>query len=310
MKFTVIIIAAALIAVGGNVLKAQPVETELGDWSTQALATNALGWAHVEMHGRDAYVYGEAPDLTARQQTIALIDDVWGVRTAHDRMTLAQDDSVSADTLGPDPEGRVEMSAADMQPFDVGADDNRPEPIEDVEPEVVNNPTGGGLPSDDREPAGVQERGTAGEIENTQDITHAAPSSAISEPGPSSTADCQSAFDAVISEENIRFAFNSTEIDPASHPLLDRIADIARGCPAGVLEVGGHTDNIGTAEANRYVSGQRAQSVADYLIVSGISETRVTAIGYGLDNPVASNDNAAGRARNRRVAFTLLDSEE
>ena len=75
--------------------------------------------------------------------------------------------------------------------------------------------------------------------------------------------------------------------------------------PAAKLEIVGHTCNIGTAADNDALSLERAEAVRDYLIGQGLSARRVTAIGLGEREPIASNSSDAGRIRNRRVEFRL-----
>ena len=69
------------------------------------------------------------------------------------------------------------------------------------------------------------------------------------------------------------------------------------------LEIGGHTDNKGAAEYNKKLSGARADSVRTYLIEHGISGSRLTARGYGMEVPIDTNGTDAGRANTRRVEF-------
>ena len=69
----------------------------------------------------------------------------------------------------------------------------------------------------------------------------------------------------------------------------------------------GHTDNAGSSESNYDLSQRRAQAVANYLRGKGIPQSRFqTIIGKGEDEPVTSNDTAAGKAKNRRVVITFL----
>ena len=79
--------------------------------------------------------------------------------------------------------------------------------------------------------------------------------------------------------------------------------------PSLRLEIGGHTDNVGTAAYNLKLSQDRAKSVYDFLIFKGINEKRLTYKGYGLTEPVESNDTETGRARNRRTEVKILDEE-
>jgi len=71
------------------------------------------------------------------------------------------------------------------------------------------------------------------------------------------------------------------------------------------LEVEGHTDNVGGDEYNQRLSEQRASAVLDYFVHEGIPTGAVTAKGFGKTQPVASNETATGRQRNRRVELVV-----
>jgi outer membrane protein OmpA-like peptidoglycan-associated protein len=73
------------------------------------------------------------------------------------------------------------------------------------------------------------------------------------------------------------------------------------------IEIGGHTDNIGSASYNKWLSMERAKSVAQYLIDRGIPEYRLEYVGYGLEKPIADNATASGRQQNRRTEFKILE---
>src|SRR6185369_7759774 len=92
---------------------------------------------------------------------------------------------------------------------------------------------------------------------------------------------------------------------PAAREKLARISGIVLSHPGLKLEVEGHTDSVGSDSFNQTLSEQRASAVRDYLTGSGISPTFVTSKGFGKTMPVASNDNAAGRQRNRRVELVV-----
>ena len=72
------------------------------------------------------------------------------------------------------------------------------------------------------------------------------------------------------------------------------------------IEIAGHTDNQGDPEENLDLSRRRAQSAFDYLVARGQDADRFVVVGYGEDVPIASNDTADGRARNRRIEFKAL----
>ena len=76
-----------------------------------------------------------------------------------------------------------------------------------------------------------------------------------------------------------------------------------------MIEVEGHTDNVGKAEVNKKLSQKRADAVKDYLIKKGIEADRLSAIGYGSEQPIADNKTKEGRAQNRRVEFKITFEE-
>lgn len=103
-------------------------------------------------------------------------------------------------------------------------------------------------------------------------------------------------------ELNVQFPTNSSVIGDAFDNEIRRVANFMFEYPETTVEIAGHSDSIGEAEYNRFLSQRRAEAVATRLTDAlGISEDRVRAVGYGEAEPVASNDTAAGRAENRRV---------
>lgn len=111
-------------------------------------------------------------------------------------------------------------------------------------------------------------------------------------------------------KQQINFETNSAKIAASSTPLLVEIADvIVRHPHIKRIEVQGHTDNSGTAEHNMLLSEQRAAAVRDWLIQYGVEASRLTSKGYGQTKPLGSNRTAAGRAKNRRVQFMILEQE-
>ena len=110
----------------------------------------------------------------------------------------------------------------------------------------------------------------------------------------------------------ILFAPADARLNPASVAALESIAEVLRAHP-NAIEVEGHSDNqaIGTAAypSNWELSAARASRVVRLLAISGIEEARLIAIGHGANHPVASNDTAQGRLRNRRVEIQVLSGE-
>jgi len=97
------------------------------------------------------------------------------------------------------------------------------------------------------------------------------------------------------------FDFNKYAIIPRYYPALDDIVVVLKKNPALIIEIQGHTDNIGTSEYNRRLSERRAKAVKDYLVKKGIERKRLFAVGFGAIRPVATNRTDAGRSLNRRV---------
>ncbi|MFY0575664.1 OmpA family protein [Cystobacter fuscus] len=105
-------------------------------------------------------------------------------------------------------------------------------------------------------------------------------------------------------KDQVRFATGKSDILPESFPLLDEVAKILNEHPELVrLRIGGHTDNRGTREFNIKLSQDRAEAVRRYLVERGVAPARLEAKGFGPDQPIATNDTAEGRQRNRRTEF-------
>ncbi len=108
--------------------------------------------------------------------------------------------------------------------------------------------------------------------------------------------------------QQIHFEFNKATIRPESFPILDAIVDVLKAETKITLEIQGHTDNVGSAPYNKKLSQSRADSVRTYLGQHGISISRLSAMGYGMSQPVVPNNTAANRALNRRVQFIRTES--
>jgi len=120
---------------------------------------------------------------------------------------------------------------------------------------------------------------------------------------------CQDALAATLGRRQIYFESNKAIIRPVSYPVLDRLAEAARNCPARSIEISGHTDRRGTLRANMALSKSRAQAVMNYLIKKGVPAERLIAVSYGPAKPVIPNATAAEMQRNRRVEFTIKGEE-
>ncbi len=99
----------------------------------------------------------------------------------------------------------------------------------------------------------------------------------------------------------VLFDFNKSTLQSASDGVLGQVAALMTANPALVVEVQGHTDNVGTDAYNQGLSEARAQSVMAWLTQHAVAGSRMTAKGYGKAMPVADNNSDEGRMRNRRV---------
>ncbi len=108
----------------------------------------------------------------------------------------------------------------------------------------------------------------------------------------------------------INFKTNSAELTPASFKALDYVADFLRKYETLRYEIQGHTDSTGPDDYNLVLSAARAGTVRVYLLSKGIPEERLIAIGYGETVPIADNRTASGRAKNRRVEFRIIETND
>lgn len=104
----------------------------------------------------------------------------------------------------------------------------------------------------------------------------------------------------------ITFDSAKTNIKPTFTPVLDDIANVMVKYPETKIEVQGHTDSIGDNNTNLSLSQLRAQSVTSYLTAKGVDSNRIRSVGFGETMPIASNDTAEGREKNRRVEIKII----
>ena len=113
----------------------------------------------------------------------------------------------------------------------------------------------------------------------------------------------------VIVLRGINFASGQAVIPPSEYPVLDQVVQVLKANEKVIVEIGGHTDSVGSETYNQGLSERRAQSVRNYLIQRGIPASRLSARGYGEYQPVASNTTRDGRSQNRRIEFKVLSVE-
>jgi outer membrane protein OmpA-like peptidoglycan-associated protein len=104
---------------------------------------------------------------------------------------------------------------------------------------------------------------------------------------------------------DLTFQPNRSALKPGATAVLDQIVLSLRGLPTAELRIVGHTDSKGAAAANDALSLDRAASTRDWLVARGMSPVRIAVAGRGARDPLASNDDEAGRATNRRVEILV-----
>ncbi|MCX6296550.1 MAG: OmpA family protein [Bacteroidetes bacterium] len=107
--------------------------------------------------------------------------------------------------------------------------------------------------------------------------------------------------------KNIFFDFDKATLRPESTNELERLTNLLKvDAPTLKIEISGHTDSKGADDYNKKLSNSRAKAVVDYLISKGISADRLTSVGFGEEQPIATNDTDEGRQLNRRTEFKIL----
>jgi outer membrane protein OmpA-like peptidoglycan-associated protein len=109
----------------------------------------------------------------------------------------------------------------------------------------------------------------------------------------------------IMNMSDVLFDFGKYTLKPDAREKLAKVSGILLGHPGLTLQVEGYTDNVGSDEFNLKLSQQRADAVRDYLISQGIQDNAVSSRGLGKTNPIAPNDTADGRQKNRRVQIVV-----
>lgn len=114
----------------------------------------------------------------------------------------------------------------------------------------------------------------------------------------------------VVFDSGILFSTGSATLTATSRANLERLASILKRYSDTNLVIEGHTDSVGSEEANQLLSERRAQSVSNILRAYGVSGSRLSSVGYGESRPVASNETEYGRRQNRRVEVLIYSNNE
>jgi outer membrane protein OmpA-like peptidoglycan-associated protein len=105
---------------------------------------------------------------------------------------------------------------------------------------------------------------------------------------------------------NIFFDFNKATLRPNSYKSLNTLLLTLKRYSSMVIEISGHTDNVGSAKYNQKLSDNRTKVVKDYLVRNGIDASRLAAVGKSFREPIATNDTNEGRQLNRRTEIKII----
>jgi outer membrane protein OmpA-like peptidoglycan-associated protein len=110
--------------------------------------------------------------------------------------------------------------------------------------------------------------------------------------------------------KNIFFDTGKSDLKQESVSELENIRKLLDGNPNLIVQINGHTDNVGEATYNRALSQKRASSVVDYLVRNGVESNRLAAVGFGEERPLVSNDDElGGREINRRTEIEIIETD-
>lgn len=112
-----------------------------------------------------------------------------------------------------------------------------------------------------------------------------------------------------VEKYRVAFNFDSYALSPKTRVAIDSVIDIMKADPTLMIEVRGHTCNIGSLESNQAISERRAEMVKAYMVQKGIAPERIITKGYNYSLPIAPNTTPEGRRRNRRTDFKVADKK-
>lgn len=111
-------------------------------------------------------------------------------------------------------------------------------------------------------------------------------------------------------KEKVLFGYDQSALNTNAQGSLDKLSNILKKYPDTDIQIIGHTDSKGTERYNQNLSIRRASAVSTYLRGSNIAASRISTIGMGENDPVATNDTDEGRSLNRRVEFVITANEK
>jgi peptidoglycan-binding protein ArfA len=251
----------------------------------------AFGPLSILRNGNDVTVNGDLPDLNVKTSLFDALKGAWG-----SGINLIDNLNIKAGVNAPDFSGAGDLfkAAVDIPDFNFN-----------LEGDTLT--LTGTAPSDAAK-AAVEAAAKAAwpnvKIVNNIQVISATETTAPTTGAPAPCGNLQADISALL-QTPINFETDGYTLSPSSDQMLTQVADKLKGCPDSTVAVNGYTDNTGNDAINIPLSGNRAKSVADFLVGQGVAADHVTSQGMGSANPIASNDTPDGRAQNRRVEIVV-----
>lgn len=111
-------------------------------------------------------------------------------------------------------------------------------------------------------------------------------------------------------DSGILFGFDSSTLQPEAKKNIYKLAEILKKYPDSNILIAGHTDSDGSEQYNQSLSEQRAKAVSDYTMMQGVSSSRLSIVGLGENEPIATNNTDSGKQLNRRVEIAIFANED
>lgn len=297
----------------------------------EKLTSVGANWARVKAESRDLVVTGKAPTPEQHRIALGVLDQVSSVRNIHDETTQNlispyvmslgwKDEKLMINGLVPDEQSQqkvLEILTRKYGDKDISQQlkiaQGQPEKWTELVSTILNN-----IPALDRADVDLidQNLGLSAQTEKStnkeqllrslkpfQEYGYSIKTHIIAD--DAAKIRCQRQFDELLNDAQISFASGKAGIKSTSYGLLNQLAQTAQVCSGSSIDIAGHTDSRGRPEKNLVLSLERAQSVAQWLINSGVNEQRIKTIGYGSERPLADNSTESGRAKNRRIEFIV-----
>lgn len=297
----------------------------------EQLSSSGVNWAIVSAENRDLIITGKAPTLESHRTAISALKQVSAVRNIQDNTTQNiispyvmslgwRDEKLMINGIVPNSESQRKVVEIIKNKYSgknitqqIKIAQGQPEKWTELVTTILNN-----ISTLDRADVDLidQDLGLSAQTEKTVDKDRLLQSLKPFEQygynlkthviaDDVAKMRCQRQLNALLNNAQISFASGNAIIKKASYELLNQLAQTAQVCPNALLEVAGHTDSQGRKQKNLQLSRERAQSVAKWLVKSGINKQRIETIGYGSERPIADNDTELGRSKNRRIEFIV-----